>query len=259
MKQAFFFDIDGTLYDHLFHEVDPQLYKAFQRMKDNHISLCLVTSRSEQEASHLPSRLWNFPFDRKILDGGAVVLNENNERILEENLTRDQTDRIINFCKEHDLMYRYSSRNGTWFSRQPDGSIVYHWNSLYLMSPEYKEYEGEDCSSILVWCEDPNVQNELCKVMEDCSIVRYPKLVELRTTGCGKEDRIEKFILENRIGKSVAIGDGHNDVNMLKTADIGLAMGNACDECKEAADEVIDSVLDGGVAKWLEKKGYMNR
>ena len=36
----------------------------------------------------------------------------------------------------------------------------------------------------------------------------------------------------------LAIGDDGNDISMLKTAGIGVAMANASDEAKAAADDV---------------------
>ena len=47
---------------------------------------------------------------------------------------------------------------------------------------------------------------------------------------------------------AIAFGDGGNDVDMLRFAGIGVAMGNATDEPKAAADYVTDSVDDAGIA-----------
>lgn len=46
----------------------------------------------------------------------------------------------------------------------------------------------------------------------------------------------------------VAIGDNHNDIPMLEWAGIGLAMGNATDDAKEAADRTIGSNDEDGLA-----------
>ena len=42
--------------------------------------------------------------------------------------------------------------------------------------------------------------------------------------------------------QSIAFGDGGNDVTMLEYAGIGVAMGNACDAAKAAADYVTDDI-----------------
>lgn len=48
-----------------------------------------------------------------------------------------------------------------------------------------------------------------------------------------------------------AIGDGFNDIEMLKAAHIGIAMGNAFDPVKEAADYVTDPVDARGITNAL--------
>lgn len=51
----------------------------------------------------------------------------------------------------------------------------------------------------------------------------------------------------------VAIGDNHNDIGMLQFAGLGVAMGNAHDEVKAAADYVTLSNAYEGVAVVIEK------
>lgn len=52
---------------------------------------------------------------------------------------------------------------------------------------------------------------------------------------------------------SIAIGDGVNDLDMLRCAGTAVAMGNAEPEVKEAADMVTGICGEGGVADALEK------
>ncbi len=50
-----------------------------------------------------------------------------------------------------------------------------------------------------------------------------------------------------------AIGDDINDSEMLRRARIGIAMGNALDEVKAAADWITDAANDDGVAAAIER------
>lgn len=49
-----------------------------------------------------------------------------------------------------------------------------------------------------------------------------------------------------------AFGDDHNDVGMLKSCGLGVAVGNAIKEAKEAADAVADTNDNDGAAKYIE-------
>ena len=51
----------------------------------------------------------------------------------------------------------------------------------------------------------------------------------------------------------MTLGDAGNDLHMIKYAGLGIAMGNAFDEVKEAADYITDSNDNDGVAKAIEK------
>ena len=50
---------------------------------------------------------------------------------------------------------------------------------------------------------------------------------------------------------TVAVGDQRNDLEMLRWAARGVAMGNAPDEVKAAADEVAGDVDDDGLVPVL--------
>lgn len=53
--------------------------------------------------------------------------------------------------------------------------------------------------------------------------------------------------------RTLAVGDGRNDVEMLQWAHRGLAMGNASADVREIADEVIGHVDDGGLTTELNR------
>ena len=47
----------------------------------------------------------------------------------------------------------------------------------------------------------------------------------------------------------IAMGDSLNDIEMIKAAGCGVAMGNAQNEVKKAADWITDTNEEDGVAK----------
>jgi hydroxymethylpyrimidine pyrophosphatase-like HAD family hydrolase len=62
--------------------------------------------------------------------------------------------------------------------------------------------------------------------------------------------------LADRIGadRIVAFGDNINDLPMMREADLAVAVGNARDEVKEAADIVIGPNTEDSVAKFIAEE-----
>ena len=58
--------------------------------------------------------------------------------------------------------------------------------------------------------------------------------------------------------ESIAFGDGHNDMNMLKYVGIGVAMGNAEAEVKAIADYVTSDVDEDGIENALKHFGIID-
>ncbi|MDR2380463.1 MAG: Cof-type HAD-IIB family hydrolase [Bifidobacteriaceae bacterium] len=77
--------------------------------------------------------------------------------------------------------------------------------------------------------------------------------VDLNPPGVSKASALEA--LRRRLGvaqgRTVAIGDGGNDITMLRWAARGVAMGGARPEVKAAADEVTGTINLGGLARVL--------
>ena len=54
--------------------------------------------------------------------------------------------------------------------------------------------------------------------------------------------------------KLVCFGDNLNDISMIRAADVGVAVENACDDLKKLADVIIDSNNNDGVAKYIDRQ-----
>jgi len=79
-------------------------------------------------------------------------------------------------------------------------------------------------------------------------------IVELLHPAVSKDNALRVIATDLGIAPEevVAIGDGHNDIGMLRFAGLGVAMGNADAEVKAAADHVTLSNADEGVAEVIE-------
>ena len=66
---------------------------------------------------------------------------------------------------------------------------------------------------------------------------------------------VEKLMkhLDIKKDKVICIGDSYNDLPMLRRVGLGVAMGNAQKEVKEAADFITDSNDEDGIVKVIKK------
>jgi len=69
----------------------------------------------------------------------------------------------------------------------------------------------------------------------------------------GKSLEVLASYLGVSIGEVMAIGDGTNDISLLSTAGLAVAMGNAPDEVKAVADHVTLDVDQSGVAAAIKR------
>ena len=76
------------------------------------------------------------------------------------------------------------------------------------------------------------------------------RLIEISNERAGKHRALACLAAYLRIGAEgiAAFGDADNDAEMLKSAGVGIAMGNATPACREAADYVTRSHEEDGVA-----------
>lgn len=82
-----------------------------------------------------------------------------------------------------------------------------------------------------------------------------PRWLEIMVPGVTKASGLAHVAKKTGISleEMMVFGDGENDMEMLKEAGVGVAMGNAFDLVKECADELTDSNEENGIAKALKK------
>jgi Cof subfamily protein (haloacid dehalogenase superfamily) len=86
-------------------------------------------------------------------------------------------------------------------------------------------------------------------------VVGWTAWLDLSPVGVSKASGVD--YVATRLGLTaddvLAIGDGRNDIEMLRWAGRGVAMGQAVDEVRLSADHVTDDVTEDGCARELER------
>ncbi len=95
-------------------------------------------------------------------------------------------------------------------------------------------------------------------VMSDCSVSFYPDiidhdiaLIEVFAHGVSKARAVKKMAEDCGAERIVVFGDNLNDLPMMKMADVAVAVANALEEVRDAADIVIGPNSDNSVARFI--------
>lgn len=82
-----------------------------------------------------------------------------------------------------------------------------------------------------------------------------PFFLEILPRNVDKAYSLKKLLeyLEMEPEQAICCGDGYNDISMLQYAGMGVAMGNACEEVKNAADYVTGTNEEDGVLQVIRK------
>lgn len=93
-------------------------------------------------------------------------------------------------------------------------------------------------------------------VKPDINVFRSEEFF-IEITPCGIDKAATLATLIEILGipqeNTICCGDGFNDLSMIKFGGIGVAMANAFDVCKEAADYITSSCDEDGIAEVCEK------
>ena len=126
------------------------------------------------------------------------------------------------------------------------------------------DYRHNDDEALLIF--SMNKYAVLKAIAEDlranvptCSVMLYHDIfdksegyLEIFTAGTSKARAIRQLAQEVGANRVVVFGDNRNDIAMMQAADHSIATGNAFDEVKAAASEVIGPNTADSVALWIE-------
>ncbi|MDY3677586.1 MAG: HAD hydrolase family protein, partial [Catenibacterium mitsuokai] len=96
---------------------------------------------------------------------------------------------------------------------------------------------------------------EIKELMPHCKETQWnPQAVDIIPATGGKQNGIHEVLKYYSIDQSetMSFGDGKNDIDMFDYTEISVAMGNAGDDVKKAADYVTDDIDEDGLYNALK-------
>ena len=252
MIKAVFIDFDGTIYSHSTGRIPNSTYKTFKKLKENNILVFLCTGRAYSELKWFD--LSKLEFEGVILTNGQLAFDKNDKLIYQKPIEGILKEKLLKIFLEKKVPI-YISTTDDIYLNYCDSLVEKVQNSVSSRVPEVKEYKGEDFFMASVFIDysnrSPEIE-ELSKYGEitywhagACDVV--PKGVSKAT---GIDEIIKIYGID--ISETMGIGDGENDIDMLKHCQIGVAMGNSTNEIKKIADYVTADIDDDGLYKALK-------
>ena len=259
------FDLDGTVLRRNL-RITSETITALQRLRDRGMRLVVATGRRFEDAREYARRLGFAEADPVICYGGSMVRRINGETLLHRTLPRELGREVLEWAAHRDLHARVFV----------DGRIVTSPDTPAALEHlrRYREPGVSAVESPARWLEEGG--EEPTKLV----IVDYPDdiggwLEEARSAFAGKlfvtrslphyvevgglegtKSRALQFLCERwgiERDRVLAFGDADNDIDMLRFAGHGVAVGGMTGEVREAADEVVPGVDEDGVARYVDK------
>lgn len=246
MIKAAFFDIDGTLISHKQGIVPADTIEAVKYLRSTGIKVFTSTGRHMLEMEQLPvSRL---EFDGHVLLNGQLCLNQNKEVLYENAIPEEDIQKILPWFEEGRLPITFVEKDRMYINFV-DERVRRAQKAISTEPPAIGAYTGNHVYLLNVYEEDEQVDKVL-EMMPHCKMTRWNSFgVDIIARGGGKVTGMTQILKFHNIPKEdcIAFGDGENDIEMLKFAGIGVAMGNAEPEVKACADYVTGNVDEGGI------------
>ena len=253
-KYALFFDIDGTLVSFKTHEIPASAVKALTEAKENGSQIYIATGRP-------PLIITNLSQIEHLIDGFITINGAlcfiGREQVCFHPIPAEDVMACVrdSQTKSYGLIVIGRSQVAVL---DPTGSVDRIFRQ-YLNVTEFdkpsplEEVLSQDVLQLTAFF-DADYENEMLARMPHCVSGRWhPEFTDITAREADKGKGI--LAIARHLGfdpsRTIAFGDGGNDLSMIRQAGTGVAMANATDELKQHADYITTSVDDDGILNAL--------
>lgn len=254
-------DMDGTLLTPKL-EISKKTVETINKVIEKGVIFTLSTGRMYLAAIPFANML-NLDVPIITCNGALTKCSKTGKIYDEKIIDKEHSAEIIRYCEEAGLSVSLYMEDDIYIKKDSDNldihiqldeampKIVDNFDSLLdhpiikIMFSSSDKYNLEKHTRVL---------NELYKGKLNFYF-SLPHFVEIVHKKANKRNALENIAIKFNVKREeiIAIGDNFNDMDMIEYAGIGVAMGNAPDYLKEAADFVTHSNDEDGVRLVLEK------
>ena len=254
-------DIDGTLLKWSY-EYSPYVKDTIKKLQEAGIKVVLVTGRMHCAATGIAKEL-GIKEPIVSYQGGMIKEFSKSDRVLyRKDMDSERALEIIDWARENDIHINLYMDDVLYVERDSE-TIRKYTNARYIdytVCP-FDNLEIKNVNKILAikYGDADTVTgwvNYLEKKYPDLYIVKStPYFCEISHKDARKSCAVEYLCKKWGIKKDevLTIGDQNNDIELLKSGGIKVAMGNGTPELKECADFITDTVDNNGFVKAVNK------
>lgn len=253
------FDMDMTLLDHRDWKIPDSARKAVELLRGNYY-IAIATGR-DMDAKYSEGLSEQVQPDGIIhLNGTKVTVD--GEMIYEHRMSQDLVERILKFAQGQDFAVGISVGAEDYFMNPEyvTRHDIIRWGQsnrcfrdpwkLLEMPVRTMAYIGKEPGTKRMEEAFPELKLPMFSSREGADVVE--KSVSKAE---GMKQLCSYFGVP--LSCTVAFGDSMNDYEMMETAGISVAMGNACEELKSVADVVCGTVKEDGVYYEFQRMGLI--
>ncbi|MDD4986083.1 MAG: Cof-type HAD-IIB family hydrolase, partial [Dehalococcoidales bacterium] len=254
-------DIDGTLVDKN-GTITPDNREALTRVSGLGIMISLSTGRAIRACLSLINQL-ELDGYHIFFDGALVSTPGHDKEVYANPLCRETVKQAVEFAHENDINLDLYSASHYFIERESWSSDIH--NKFFGIEPTITEFNG-------IWERERIIKGGMVATSpQETAQVRairtrfnsslhfsrvrtpsYPGVdfINIVAPGVSKGTALEALAgyLGISLSEIMAIGDGENDIPLIASAGLGIAMGNAPDEVKAIADGITLDIEHNGLA-----------
>lgn len=261
-------DLDGTALRKDRMTFSPRLETALEKVHEQGIAVAVVTGR---QFGLLPPAVTGHPVWEDLAvccNGGQIRRLSTGELLDSLDVERDALVKLLKLAARFDLPIEFSVDSTLYLTahslelQKPDPGLVFHRDTIL-------KNHGNLVDSLDPLCEKTVEKVNLLCIPEDKRDAVLAELEEIAVSAVWSSHNCMEIthprankgrgleavcrILNVPAEKAMALGDSGNDIAMLRRAGLGVAMGNAPDFVKAAADVISDRYDEDGAAKAIER------
>ena len=257
MIKAVFLDIDGTMVSFETHRVPENTKNALREAREKGVKVFVATGRHSSDINNLD----DMEFDGYITLNGAYC-RVGNEVVFKRSISREDVEAFIRYEEEVAPVPCFFVERDKVSSNMMDEKMA-QMMELVKFTPRpilpSREFLDKEIFQMTAFF-PVEQEEEIMKRLPGCTTTRwYPTFADIIARDVDKSVGLDKIgeYFGFGIDEMMAMGDGGNDISMIKHAGVGVAMGNADDDVRLAADYITTSVDDDGVGNALRHFGVL--